>query len=387
MSSDPVRVLQIITRLNISGPSMYAVLLTEKLGAPDYDSHLIYGIGEPGEGDMTYFAEARGVQTTHLPELGRALNPMHDLAALLKLHRLIRDLKPDVVHTHTSKAGFLGRLAAWWAGTPIIIHTYHGHVFEGHFSWLVTQIFIQMERLAARPSDTLIALTDGLRRELADEYHIARKGRFTVLPLGLDLSGYTSTPRKAGTFRAAWDIPAGIPLIGIVGRLAPVKNHALFLEAAARVKVQLPAAHFAIIGDGEVRPEIESQVDALGLRESVTFTGWQSDLAPIYSDLDALVISSTNEGTPGSVIEALASGCPVVATEVGGVADLLDHGQLGRLVPPGDPEALANAITDTLLNPPDGDEARRVMLDRYGIDRLITDLDGLYRGLLAKKRR
>jgi glycosyltransferase involved in cell wall biosynthesis len=307
---------------------------------------------------------------------------------LWKLYKLMRDLKPDVVHTHTAKAGFVGRWAAWFAGVPVIVHTVHGHVFQGYFGALKTTLFILLERLTARISDSIITLTDGLRRELSDTYHIARKGRITVLPLGLDLEAYAKTPRKTGAFRQMCNIDTDAPLIGIVGRLVPIKNHKLFLEAAAKVRVKLPNVHFVIVGDGETRQEIETWVDTLGLRESVSFTGWQRDLAPIYSDMDVLVISSLNEGTPVSVIESLAAGCPVVATAVGGLPDLLDHGLLGKLVPlSSDPQPLANAIVETLTNPPDGRPTQQLMLDRYGIERLVFDMDSLYRGLLAKKRR
>jgi glycosyltransferase involved in cell wall biosynthesis len=387
MAERPIRLLRIIARLNVGGPAIHVTLLTEKLGAPDYESILVCGSIEPGEGDMAYYAEAHGVQPVIIAELGRALHPVRDLVTLWKVYRLIRKLKPDVVHTHTAKAGFVGRVAAWAAGVPVIIHTFHGHVFYGYFGPLKTRFFILLEQLTARMSDTLITLTEGLRHELTQVYHITRRSRVTVLPLGLDLEAFSRTPRRCGDFRAAWGIPPGAPLIGIVGRLVPVKNHALFLEAAAKIRQTRPDARFAIIGDGESRAEIEAQVDRLGLRDAVIFTGWQRDLAPIYSDLDALVISSVNEGTPVSVIEALAGRCPVVATAVGGLPDLLDHGALGRLVPNGDAAALATAVLDTLDTPPDVTPASQLMLDRYGIDRLVKDLDALYRGLLAKKRR
>jgi glycosyltransferase involved in cell wall biosynthesis len=386
-SSRPIRILRIIARLNVGGPAIHVALLTEKLGQPHYESTLVCGTIDPGEGDMQYYAEQHGVQPIIIPELGRSLNPVRDLVTLWKVYQLIRELKPDVVHTHTAKAGFVGRIAARLAGVPVIVHTFHGHFFQGYFNWLTTRFFIFLERMTARMSDTVITLTEGLRRELADVYRIARKSRITVLPLGLDLEVFAQTPRKSGAFRQAWNIPADVPLIGIVGRLAVVKNHALFLEAAARVRAQLPQARFAIIGDGETRPQVEAQVDALGLRDVVTITGWQRDLAPIYGDLDLLVISSIAEGTPVTVIEALAAGCPVVATKVGGLPDLLDHGQLGKLVPSQDADALAQAIVETNNAPPDGLRAQALMLDRYGIDRLVRDLDSLYRGMLAKKGR
>ncbi|MBZ0280263.1 MAG: glycosyltransferase family 4 protein [Anaerolineae bacterium] len=384
------RIMNIIARLNVGGPAVYVTLLTERLHSPDYESMLVCGMVEPYEGDMQYYAEQHGVHPVIIPELGRSLNPLRDLKTIWKVYQLIREFQPDVVHTHTAKAGFVGRVAAWAAGVPVILHTFHGHVFRGYFSPLKTWVFILLERLTARMSDTIITLTEGLRRELAEEYHIARKGRITVLPLGLDLDVFAKQSRKAGTFRAAWGIPADVPLAGIVGRITPIKNHPLFLEAAARLKGELPNAHFVIVGDGETRTEIEALVDTLGLHGSVTFTGWQRDLPPVYGDLDVLVISSLNEGTPVTVIEALAAGCPVVATAVGGLPDLLDGGKLGRLVKPEDAEALCGGMYAILTQPPDAAEtakAQAVMIDRYGIDRLIQDLDGMYRGLLSKKGR
>jgi glycosyltransferase involved in cell wall biosynthesis len=383
----PIRVMNIIARLNVGGPAVAVTHLTERMGAPDYHSILVCGTIEPGEGDMTYYAKERGIEPIIIPELGRSLNPIRDIKTLWKVYQLIQKEKPDVVHTHAAKAGFVGRVAAWIAGVPVIVHTFHGHVFRGYFTPNKTQFFIILERITARMSDTVITLSDGLRRELAEEYHITRKGRITVLPLGMDLTVFTQMARKSGVFRSAYGIAADVPLIGIVGRITPIKNHALFLQAAAQIRKQLPTARFVIVGDGEIRAEIEAQVDQLGLREAVIFTGWQKDLAHIYSDLDVLVISSINEGTPVTVIEALAAGCPVVATAVGGVPDLLDHGKLGKLVNDQTPESLAKAIVETLANPPDGKEAQALMVDRYGIERLVKDLDGLYRGILAKKQR
>jgi glycosyltransferase involved in cell wall biosynthesis len=383
----PIRIMRIIARLNIGGPAIHVALLTEKFSPPRYESMLVCGTLDEAEGDMTYYAESRGIQPTVLADLGRAINPISDLRTIWTLVKLMREFQPDVVHTHTAKAGFTGRIAARLAGVPVIVHTFHGHVFKGYFTGLKTQVFIQIERFAARLSDAIITLTEELRRELADEYHITRRGRITVLPLGFDLSPFTAIPRKNGDFRRAWHIPADALLVGIVGRMVPVKNHALFLNAAAKIRQSLPKAHFVMVGDGELRPQIEAQIAALGLQSAVTITGWQREVAPIYSDMDVLVISSLNEGTPVTVIEALASCCPVVTTDVGGLPDLLEGGKLGRLVPSENVDALADAIIDTLCNPPDVSHAQAMMHERYGIERLVSDLDSLYRGLLIKKGR
>jgi len=386
-SGRPIRIMRIITRLNIGSPAMHAVLLTQRLGPPLYESVLVCGANQPQGGSMAYFAEERGVQPVYIEELGDALDPVTLTRLIWRLYLLMRQLRPDIVHTHMARAGFAGRAAARLAGVPIIVHTFHGHVFSGEFDPLSTRLFITLERLAARWSDTIITQTQSTRRELAEVYRVARQARMTILPLGLDLDAFAHTPRGLGTFRRQWGIPPDAPLVGIVGRMVPVKNHALFLEAAAQVRERRPDARFVIVGDGETRRDIEAQIDRLGLRGCVTLTGWQRDLAPLYSDLDVLVNSSLSEGTPTPIIEALTVGCPVIATAVGGVPDLLGHGSLGQLVPPGRPALLAEAVVQTLAEPPQRANARELMLSRYSVDRLAADLDSLYHGLLARKGR
>lgn len=382
MPDRPLRILRIIARLNIGGPAIHVTLLTARCGPPAFESTLVCGTIGPHEGDMAYLAAAHGVTPIVIPELGRELAPLRDLVTLFKLWRLMRRLRPDIVHTHTAKAGFVGRLAAWLARVPVRVHTYHGHVFHGYFGPLKTRLFLALERLTARLTHRLIVISPAQRAELAHTYRIARPDKFVIVPLGLDLAPFATTPRHQGHFRAAYDIPAQVPLIGSVGRLVPIKNHALLLEAAVRVRAVLPTAHFVIVGDGDLRPAIEAQAQALGLARAVTFTGFLRDLRPVYSDLDALVISSHNEGTPVSIIEALAAGVPVVSTAVGGVPDLLQQGAFGRLVPPGDAQALAQALIAAVLAPPTDHEAiQRAVLAEYDIARLTNTLQALYREL------
>lgn len=382
-----VRVLHVTNRLSIGGPAMYVTLLARGFKELGYEVEVICGTTDDLHGDMSYFADRYGIQPRVYSQLGGIVTPFKDIIALWRLYWFIREYQPDVVHTHTTKAGFIGRLAAYMVRVPVIVHTFHSHVFEGYFGAIVTRFFIWMERLAARMSDVVLAMTESLRRELAEDYHITRRGRIMVLPLGLDLASFAATPRKMGTFRQQWGIPADAPLVGIVGRLVPIKNHKLFLQAAKLIIQTMPQTRFVIIGDGTERPDLEAFVSEAGLEDVVIFTGWQSDLLAIYSDLDVSVVSSKNEGTPVSVIESLAAGCPVVATRVGGVPDVLSGGAFGTLVAPNDVTALANAIIKVLNHPPDVTEAQQTMLESYGMERLIHDMDSLYRGLLAKKRR
>jgi glycosyltransferase involved in cell wall biosynthesis len=380
----PIRVMRIIARLNVGGPAIHVVLLTEQLGLPEFESTLVCGLIGEHEGDMAYLAEQRGITPVFLAELGRELSPLRDLVTLFKLWRLMRTYRPDVVHTHTAKAGFVGRTAAWLARVPVRIHTYHGHVFHGYFSPRKTQIFLWLERLMARFSDRLITISPALKEELSAGYRIAPADKFVVVPLGLELSPFAEMPHRCGTFRAEFGIASDAPLVGIVGRIVPIKNHELFLAMAKKVQDTIPDAHFMIIGDGERRAEIEVLADSLNLR--VTFTGWLRDLKPAYSDMDTLVISSDNEGTPVSLIEALAAGVPVVSTAVGGVPDLLRHGDFGQIVPARDPDALAAAVIKTLSEPGRNQAAiQQAVLAEYDINRLARDLAALYRDLLKQK--
>ena len=381
--SERIRILRLITSLDISGASMHAIILAAKLKAAGYETQLVAGQSPSANDDVSDVAQAYGLEPLVVSRLDASINPIPSLRLLRMLYQIIREYRPHIVHTHSRTAGVLGRFAAKFAGVPVIVHTFHEYPFYGFFSPLRSKVYIRMEALAARQSDSIITLTESLRQDIAEKYHISRKSRVTVLPLGLDLRAFADTQRHQGEFRSRWRIPPEAPLIGTIGRLLPVKNHALFLEAAALIHQQRPHAHFVLVGDGAMRSELEAHAKQLNL--PVTFTGWQKDVASVYSDLDVSVISSRNEGTPVPVIEALAAGCPVVATSVGGLPDLLAYGELGRLVPSDNAEALANAILQTLEAPPDPKPAQATMLKRYGIDRLVQDMDSLYRGLLTKK--
>lgn len=383
--NQPKRIVRIVSQLNISGPALQAVLLTSELQEMGYDCILVGGTSPHESDSMIDIAEAHNIEPIIVPEFGYS-NPTGAIPAMWRLYQLLKELKPDIVHTHNPRAGFLGRIAAKWAGVPVVVHTLHEYPFRGYYNQLSTIIFIYMERLGAGFSDSIITLSQGLRQALVETYKITRKSRITVLPIGYDLKSFAETKRHQGDFRSEWHIPDDVPLVGIIGRLLPVKNHRLFLETAKKVNKTLPDARFVIVGDGEEREALEAYVTESGLSEHVIFTGWQHHMESIYSDLDVLVSSSLNEGTPVPIIEALSVQCPVVATDVGGVSELLDGGNLGALVPSGDSDALARAILDTLENPPDMTQAQETMLRRYGIHRLAEDLDSLYRGLFAKKQ-
>ncbi len=386
---EPIRVMRVISRMNVGGPARHVVLLNTGLDRLGYDCLLVTGSEGASEGSLRDLAISSQLRLEVIPELGREISPRSDFTTLVTLYRLMRRERPHIVHTHTAKAGLVGRIAARLAGVPIVLHTFHGHVFHGYFSSRKTRLFLFIERLGARLSTRIITISPRLREEIA-RYGVAESDRIAVVPLGLELDEFAAQPRATGDFRRSIDIPQDAKLVGAVGRLAPIKNIPLLLEAAVLAGQQEPEMCVVLVGDGELRPELVALVEVLGLTDAVIFAGWRRDLASVYSDLDAVVISSDNEGTPASLIEAMAAGCPVVATRVGGVPDLIADGETGRLVPPGDPVALAEALLALFREPRRtvsmAEQARRRVLERYQAKRLVADVDRLYRELLVGVR-
>lgn len=384
-----IRVLRVVARLNIGGPAIHVVNLTAHLDRARYESLLVTGTENPGEGTMIDYALAHGVEPVVVPEIvGEASFRRRDMVALRKVYRLIRDFRPHIVHTHTAKAGFVGRVAARLAGVPVVVHTYHGHVLHGYYSPLKTWLLRKMEWALAYLSDRLVAVSEHVKQDLV-RYGVARAEKIAVVPLGFELQPFLEARVWKGHFRRELGLGESARLVGIVGRIFPIKNHRLFLEAAARLARQDPLVHFVVVGDGILRPEMEQFAAEIGIRDRVHFTGWRRDLPRIYADLDVLVISSNNEGTPVSAIEAMAAGVPVVATRVGGLPDVVQEGVTGYLVPPRDPDALAGAIAAVLQDPERaarmGEAGRAVAQERYSLERLVADMDALYQQLLRAK--
>jgi glycosyltransferase involved in cell wall biosynthesis len=375
----PIRVMRIIARLNIGGPAIHVALLTAGLRNFGFETTLIAGQLGDDEADMSYLARQMGVEPHYIPSLQREINLLDDIKSLFALVRCIRQERPLVVHTHTAKAGLVGRAAARLCGVPIVVHTFHGHVFHGYFGWAKTQLFMWLERAAALLSDVVLTISDGLRDDLL-HYHIASPERIRVLPLGLDLEPFLHLDPLRGMFRKELNLSTDVPLIGIIGRLVPVKNHELFLQAARLVRAVVPETHFVIVGDGNRRAALEVMCSELGLSDVVHFTGWRHDLPTIYADLNALVISSRNEGTPVSIIEGMAAGVPIVSTAVGGVTDVLQAGALGAMVDSDNSQEMAQAIIAALRRPEPEclEAARRWAIDRYGTQRLLEDISKLY---------
>jgi glycosyltransferase involved in cell wall biosynthesis len=383
-----IRVVRVIARLNVGGPALHATLLAERLDRTRYDSLLVVGSEGPEEGN--YLAlHGRAVEPlVTLPTLGREVRGARDLLTLGQLVQLFRRVRPHVVHTHTAKAGALGRIAARLTHVPVVVHTYHGHVFHGYFRPTTTRVFLRIERVLARWTDRLVTVSEAVRQELLG-LRVGRPDQFQVIPLGLDLEPFLAGELERGKLRAELGVGPEVPLVGIVARLVPIKAHEVFLEAAAILARTLPAARFVVVGDGERRQELERVVDELALRERVRFLGWRRDLARVYADLDVVALTSRNEGLPVSLIEAMAAARPVVAMRVGGVPDLVEDGITGHLVSPGDATALAHALQGLLSDAERrrgmGLAGRKRVEPAFGSARLLADVDRLYGELCRQK--
>jgi len=402
----PALIHRVIARLNVGGPAMHVVHVARALNEGPWRTRLIAGSVPASEGDMSYYAAERGVDVTLLPEMSREISALDDLRALVALWRLFRRERPAVVHTHTAKAGTLGRLAAILAGVPVRVHTFHGHVLGGgYFSRWKTRLFLEIERQLARGTSRLVVLTRRQAREMAEELRVAPPEKFAVIPLGLELERFGAVDRSAEArrrARAAVGVPEGARAVGIVGRLVPIKNHELFLEALAADTLRSPAAPEAataradaptaradapaasplfgvVVGSGEREAELKALAARLGVADRVRWLGWRRDLPDIYAALDALALTSHDEGTPVAVLEALASGLPVVARDVGGVGEVLADVGTGTLLPReagADAWARALAAAARCGELPRG--TRDAVVARYSVPRLARELAALY---------
>lgn len=390
-----VKILRIITRMNIGGPAIHAVLLSAGLDSERFSSLLVTGVVGRGEGDMSYLATENGIEPLVISELQREPNIVKDIVSFYKLYRFIKKEKPDIAHTHTAKAGAIGRLAAKLSGVPVIIHTFHGHTFHSYFSPFKTKIFLLIEKTLTRITDKIVVIGKRQSEEIKRYLYLNRDDKLALIPLGFDLSRFLKSDEEEekDKLREELNIPVEAMVIGIIGRLTAVKNHRMFLETAREIKKKNAdkMIKFVIVGNGELKEELMALSDKLGIKDDAVFTDWRKDMNLVYRALDIVVLTSLNEGTPVSLIEGLASAKAVVATDVGGVHDVVENGKSGFVVPMNDVEAFSEAVS-ILMN--DGEKRKRFGLygrdfvkDRYSKDKLIDAIENLYCKELQKKRR
>ena len=434
---EKVKVLRIIARLNIGGPAIHTILLSSHLDRLGYETILVAGQVESSEGDMNYLANAEGVKPVIIPRLGRRLLPLSDLVAFLHILRLLFSWRPEIVHTHTAKAGAIGRVAAAvYNGVQsfkfkvqsrvqpllpdrenrpqgsiakdgcIVVHTFHGHVLRGYFSPLKSKFFQVIEKILAKLTDAIVVVSEGQRKELFGKYGIGKTEQYRVIPLGLNLGPFTQATRGTCGLRSDLGLSVnGDSLVAIVGRLTPIKNHSLFLESVSTLMKENSdtGARFLIVGDGELRKDLEALARDLELVDRVLFTGWIRDLASLYANLNVLAVTSNNEGTPVAVIEAMAAGVAVIATDVGGVRELIsDFGfrisdlsegefeicERGVLVRKSDVRGFTKGLKYLLEHPKEcremGRRGREYALEKHTMERLVSDMDKLYQSLLPR---
>ena len=412
-----MKIVRIIARLNVGGPAKQVVWLTRGLSRPPFESLLIAGTVPPGEDDMGYFATEMGVTPVFVPEMSREIS-LKDAVTIWKLYRLLQREQPDIVHTHTAKAGTVGRIAGllyrWLTPGTLLgrpracrfVHTYHGHIFHSYYGPAKTRVFLTIEKLLARlGTDRIVVISEQQRREINEEFAVGRANQFAVIRLGLDTGIYAQWRERRETFRDELRVGANDILVGIVGRLTEIKHHELFLQAASLFKEQFarkssPArVRFVVIGDGHLRHKLEQQMEAYGLNNEVIFVGSRRDPENFYPALDIVALTSRNEGTPLTLIEAMANARPVISTAVGGVVDLLGQEvstgvdeafvicERGVRVPPNDARAfaagLASLTGDESLRREIGERGLQFVLTNYSKERLLADIKSLYSDLVS----
>jgi glycosyltransferase involved in cell wall biosynthesis len=387
------RVLRILNRLIIGGPAINATYLTKYLD-PEFETMLVIGGKDDHEQDAVHLTERLGITPVVVPEMRRNINPINDSRAYQKVKAIIEDFKPDIVHTHAAKSGVIGRTAAEAAKVPVILHTFHGHVFHHYFSKWQTDTFIRIERFLAKKSTGIIAISESQRHDLSTVYKICDDEKIKIIPLGLDLDLIqTDQNAKRLMFRSMYGFEEDEIVIGIIGRIVPIKNHSLFVEAAARILAETDKkVKFLIVGDGDMRPNMEREFENHNIPyayypvdkkiSTATCISWQENVDEVLAGLDIVVLTSHNEGTPLSLIEAQAASRPVVSTNVGGVSDIVMEGETGYITEPGDKESLAAALMRLVDNP----ELRKSFgrkgaihaTENFSYKRLVRDMSEYY---------
>lgn len=394
------RVLRILNRLIIGGPAINATYLTKYM-APEFETMLVIGGKDDHEQDADHLTANLGLSPVVVPEMVRQISPVNDGIAYRKIKRLIEKFRPDIVHTHAAKSGLLGRLAADACKVPVIVHTFHGHVFHSYFSKWKTNTFINIERYLAKRSTGIIAISELQKHELTNIYKICPPEKMQIIPLGLDLDKFQQyQDAKRAEFRRKYYLHDDEIAIGIIGRVVPVKNHSLFVAAAQKVLAQTTQRiKFIIIGDGDMRPHMEAEFKAAGIdyayypedkRDATAIcTSWQTEMDVVLAGLDIVALTSHNEGTPVSLIEAQAAARPVVSTNVGGVADVVTDNLCGYITEPNEADLFAAALLKLINNAEQrayfGAQGRNFVQSKFSYQRLVHDMSAYYYRLLDQK--
>lgn len=378
-----IQVLHVITRLVVGGAQENTLLTVRNLEPTRYDISLASGPSGGPEGSLEAEAAALGAAFFRIPHLVRSPNPVWDVLAFLSLYRLIRRNRYDIVHTHTTKAGLIGRLAARAAGVPIIVHTPHGHAFHGYLGALGSKALIFLERAIAKITDRIICLTEAEKEDHL-RLGVGKPEKFVTIHSGVDIERFRSVAIDARDKRIQLHLPLTGPLIGCVARLVPVKGVHVLLEAVPIIRKSLPEATTVFVGDGSLREALERRASELGLDGAVVFAGLRRDVPELMHLFDVVVLPSLNEGMGKAAVEAMAAGRPVVGSRVAGIQNVVLHGRTGLLVTPGDPHELAEAIVAVLRNVGTSSAmgtAGRTWASAFSVADMIIEISRLYDAL------
>ena len=391
-----IKTIHIITRLDKGGSAENTLLTVMGLDREIYDVVLVHGLSiESNMAEDEFRAvekslmdvEKEGVRVITIPSLVRRIHLFYDLRAFFALIKILRNERPDIVHTHTSKAGILGRWAAFFVRVPVIIHTPHGHVFWGYFGKLKTRIFILLEKISALVTDRLVMLTE---QEKIDHlhFHIAPENKFSVVHSGINLDEFSNTSVDPAAMKRRLGIPEDNLIVGTVGRLTSIKGHRYLIEAARKIAGSRPDTTFVILGDGELLDELKNMVTRSDIEENIKFLGWRSDVAEVMSTFDIFALPSLNEGMGRVLVEAMALGRPIVASNIGGIPDLVVDCENGYLVSVGDVESLAARIRKLLDDPEKREEmgecGKKIAID-YSANAMVEKIDRVYRKLVVSR--
>ncbi len=386
--------MHIITRLDKGGSAETTLLTASLMNHEKYDVFLVHGLSlesnmsimekEAVALDMS-LAAAKGVRLFALPSLVRRLSFKNDLMAFINIYRLIKRIRPHIVHTHTSKAGVLGRLTAFLAGVPIIIHTPHGHVFHSYYGATMTNIFVFTEKILSFMTDKIAALTNRERDEHLKE-GIASIKKYVIIHSGVMLDRLMNMRVDIKAGKRKYGIPQDCNVVGVIGRLVPIKGHKYLVSAAKRIVREFHNTVFVFVGDGYLNASLERQAESIGVRKNIVFTGWRKDATEILYLFDILVLPSLNEGMGKVLVEGMALGKPIVASSVGGIIDLVKNGENGILVPPRDSEALGNAILQLIKNKNLAEElgknGKARVYPEFDASVMVKETEDLYESLL-----
>jgi glycosyltransferase involved in cell wall biosynthesis len=386
------KVLRIINRFNLGGPTYNATFLTRFL-SDEFETLLIGGLPEEGESDSFHIPKEYGVEPMLIKELKRIPNFKTDRQAYKRIKKIIEEFKPDIVHTHASKAGALGRKAAFACNVPVVVHTYHGHVFHSYFSKWKTTLIKFIEKKLANKTTAIITISDTQKKEICEIHKIANSDKTYVIPLGFDLTKFnTNREEKRLNTREKFGVKDDEIAIAIIGRITKIKNHTFFLDVIEKLLLENSSLKIKvfIVGDGDLTATISQRVQSLNAKfgEKIFMTSWIFDIASFNPGMDIICLTSDNEGTPVSLIEAQASSVPIVTTDVGGIKDIVVDNITGYIVPRNDLAQFSEKLKELVENKDKRESFSKngweFVKDKFHYTRLVNDVEMLYKKLLDK---